>query len=91
MDDFTSEASGDVEPEPSTVLSIPSDGMQLTMDGEKGHRSPRNPREIPCFLAMETLWEFFMESYYGIPHGKVLSTAFLAGVFFWRGWSGVNI
>ena len=31
-----SEANGDVEPEPSMVLPIPTDGMQLTMDGEKG-------------------------------------------------------
>ena len=30
------EANGDVEPEPSMVLAIPTDGMQLTMDGEKG-------------------------------------------------------
>ena len=30
------EANGDVEPEPSMVLPIPTDGMQLTMDGEKG-------------------------------------------------------
>jgi hypothetical protein len=33
-----SEANGDVEPEPSMVLPIPTDGMQLTMDGEKGRK-----------------------------------------------------
>lgn len=33
---YEAEANGDVEPEPSMVLPIPTDGMQLTMDGEKG-------------------------------------------------------
>ena len=81
-----SEANGDVEPEPSMVLPIPTDGMQLTMDGEKGRAwdawekggLQTDLMDFPFFLALNQ-W-----NPHEIPLKKSTSCGFLDG-------SGVNI